>query len=68
MENAVDLHLIIYTRWGEMIWESRDIYTGWDGYLNSGDLADQGVYVYKAFITYSDGTQEVLSGDVTFLH
>lgn len=68
MENAVDMHMVIYTRWGEMIWESREVYIGWDGYLKSGELADQGVYVYKAWVTYSDGTQEILVGDVTFLH
>jgi PKD repeat protein len=68
MVNAIDLHMIIYTRWGEMIWETREVYVGWDGYLKSGELAPPGVYVYKAWVTYSDGTQELLAGDVTFLH
>jgi len=68
LENAVNLHMIIYTRWGEKVWETRELYTGWDGYLKSGELADQGVYIYKAWVTYSDGTQELLAGDVTFLH
>jgi len=68
LENAVDIHMIIYTRWGEKVYETRELYVGWDGYLRSGELADQGVYVYKAWVTYSDGTQELLAGDVTFLH
>jgi PKD repeat protein len=68
MENAVDLHMIIYTRWGEMIWETREVHKGWDGYLKSGDLVPPGVYIYKAWVTYVDGSQEILSGDVTFLH
>lgn len=68
MENAVDIHMIIYTRWGEKVWETKEIYIGWDGYLKSGELADQGVYVFKAWVTYADGTQELLAGDVTFLH
>lgn len=66
--NAVDLHMIIYTRWGEMIWETRDVYVGWDGYLKSGELAPPGVYVYKAWVTYVDGEEAVFTGDVTFLH
>jgi PKD repeat protein len=68
MKNAVELHMIVYTRWGEKVWETREVYVGWDGYLRSGELADQGVYVYKAWVTYSDGSQELLAGDVTFLH
>jgi len=68
MENAVNLRLLIYTRWGEMIWETNDVYIGWDGYLKSGELVDQGIYVYKAWVTYRDGSQEVLAGDVTFLY
>jgi PKD repeat protein len=68
LENAVDLHMLIYTRWGEMIWETNDKYIGWDGYLKSGELVEQGIYVYKAWVTYRDGSQEVLVGDVTFLY
>ena len=68
MENAVDLHMLIYTRWGEMIWETNSVYIGWDGYLLSGELVEPGVYVYKAWVTYRDGSQEVLAGDVTFFH
>ena len=66
--NAVELRMIIYTRWGEMVYETNEINKGWDGYLPSGKLASQGVYVYKAFVTYIDGEQEVIAGDVTFLH
>jgi PKD repeat protein len=68
MENAIDLYMIIYTRWGEKIWETDQVYIGWDGYLKSGELVEPGVYVYKAWVTYRDGQQELLTGDVTFLH
>ncbi|HER08214.1 MAG TPA: PKD domain-containing protein [Bacteroides sp.] len=66
--NAVDFRMIIYTRWGEMIYETNEINKGWDGYLDNGKLASQGVYVYKAFVTYISGDQEIIAGDVTFLH
>ena len=66
--NAVEFRMIIYTRWGEMIWETNELYRGWDGYLKSGELASPGVYVYKAWVTYVSGEKEVLTGDVTFLH
>lgn len=68
MKNAVEMRMIIYTRWGEKIFESNQVNRGWDGYLRSGVLSIEGVYVYKAWITYYSGLQEILAGDVTFLH
>jgi len=66
--NAVELHMTIYNRWGEKLFESNEVYVGWDGYLQAGELASPGVYVYKAWVTYIDGEQKEYSGDVTFLH
>ncbi|MCD4710784.1 MAG: PKD domain-containing protein, partial [Bacteroidales bacterium] len=60
--NAIELRMIIYTRWGEMIWETNEVYIGWDGYLKSGELVEPGVYVYKAWVTYIDGLEELLTG------
>jgi PKD repeat protein len=68
MENVAELKMIIYTRWGEKVFETNEVHVGWDGYLNSGELATQGVYVYKAWVTYVSGEQDLLTGDVTFLH
>jgi PKD repeat protein len=68
MLNAVELRLIIYTRWGTKVYESNRVNKGWDGYLNSTELAIEGVYVYKAWVTYYSGEKEILAGDVTFLH
>ncbi len=66
--NAIDLKMIIFNRWGEKIFESNDVHIGWDGYLKSGELASQGVYVYKAWVSYINGEHELLTGDITFLH
>ena len=68
LENVAELRLVIFTRLGHRVFESREVYVGWDGYINSAHLAAQGVYIYKAWITYSDGKEEVITGDVTFLH
>ena len=67
-ENVAEYNMVIYSRWGELLFESHDLYQGWDGYLNDGTLAMQGVYVYKAWVVYVDGREEVRMGDVTFLH
>lgn len=66
--NVTDYHLQIYNRWGVLIYESYDIYKGWDGYFGNSYLALQGVYVWKATGRYADGTYFNKVGDVTFLH
>jgi len=60
--------LQIFNRWGVLIYESHDLKKGWDGYSGSGDLASQGVYVWKATGRYADGEYFDKVGDVTFLH
>ena len=68
VENATALRMIILSRTGHKIFETNSVYVGWDGYISTGNLAGQGVYIYRAWITYSDGSKEELTGDVTFLH
>jgi PKD repeat protein len=68
MVNAKKLKLVIYTRWGEKIFESNEVYVGWDGYMADGNLAKEGVYFYRAWITYVDGTESEVRGDITFLY
>jgi len=56
----------IYNRWGELLFESNDIQVGWDGYYK-GTLAQQGVYVWRAQVTFTDGKQVTRAGDLTLL-
>jgi gliding motility-associated-like protein len=60
-------HLMIFNRWGELIFESFDQETGWDGYVN-GEMAKQDVYVWKVEGKYTNGQSFVQSGDVTLMH
>ncbi len=43
---AEEYELIIFNRWGELIFASRDFDRAWDGTINERD-APEGVYVYK---------------------
>ncbi len=67
-ENVVEYKLLIYNRWGELMYTSGNLYKGWDGYVMNGKRAKQGVYVYKAWVKYIDGSTEIKAGDVTFLY
>lgn len=68
LTGATKLKMVIYSRLGHKIFETNEVYVGWDGYVITGDLAAPGVYIYKAWITYTGGLQEVQTGDVTFLY
>jgi gliding motility-associated-like protein len=65
-EGVMEYKLQIFTRWGELIFESHDIAIGWDGYFK-GKLCQQGVYIWKAVCKFSDGSIQTLTGDVTLL-
>jgi PKD repeat protein len=67
-ENVIEYRLQIFNRWGVLIYESYDLMRGWDGYFGDGNLAPQGVYVWKATGRYADGEYFDKVGDVTFLH
>jgi gliding motility-associated-like protein len=63
---VTEYHLMIFNRWGELIFQSRDINIGWDGYFN-GKLCQQDAYVWKADIKFFDGRKYNKTGSVTLL-
>ena len=67
IDNVSEYHLMIFNRWGELIFESFDKDTGWDGTVD-GKMAKQDVYVWKVEGKYSNGLGFLESGDVTLMH
>ncbi len=63
-EGVVEYELRIYTRWGELVFESQDIKIGWDGYYHN-KICPSGVYIWKVRCRYSNGSVDVKTGDVT---
>jgi gliding motility-associated-like protein len=40
--------LMIFDRWGQLVFETKDATKGWDGrHLNGGEILPQGVYVWR---------------------
>lgn len=58
--------LNIFNKWGELIFISKDINIGWDGYYRD-KLAPQDVYVWKVVAEFADGTSQVKIGDLMLL-
>lgn len=67
VSGVVEYDMQIFNRWGEVIFATKDIKVGWDGYFN-GKICQQDVYIWKAFIKLNDGRKFDLNGNVTLLH
>lgn len=53
----VDTYLLqVFNRWGQLIFESKDVDVGWDG-IYQGQLAPQAVYVFKASGKFINGRE-----------
>jgi gliding motility-associated-like protein len=62
-----DYHMLVYNRWGEVVWESYNYNAAWDGHYG-GELVEDGVYVWKIDFkeTMSDKRHQA-EGHVTIL-
>ena len=63
--------LTLYDRWGNLVFEARDIglndeALGWKGRFG-GQAAPPGVYTYYGIIRFGNGARRELKGDVTLL-
>ncbi len=67
IDHVEEYHLMIFNRWGELIFESIDQEIGWDGYAD-GKMSKQDVYVWKVEGKYSNGQTFAETGDVTLMH
>jgi gliding motility-associated-like protein len=61
-----NIHLYVYDRIGEKVFESTDISLGWDG-TYKGQPMNTAVFVYHADIFFTDGTTQFLKGDVSLV-
>ena len=60
----------IYNRWGELVFQSKDVNYLWDGIaLNTGNMCPQGVYTWVVFFKNHGGTNHLFrfTGVVTLL-
>lgn len=53
-QHISSLHLAVYDRWGERVFESNDPSLGWDGWFR-GKKMDLGVYAFTLAITFRNG-------------
>jgi hypothetical protein len=60
--------MYVYSKWGDVLFESHDYSKGWTGITEDGDKIAQGVYVYYIRYTMGGGQPIESRGLVTLLH
>ncbi len=60
--------LLIYDRWGEIIFTSSDIYEGWNGIAKNHKKVQNGVYTWQAIYLDSNGIEHSETGNVTVIY
>ena len=63
-EKLIDFR--VFNRWGTIVYNSKDMYQGWDGNYK-GQAQATGVYGYAIRIMYEDGVEEIYKGTVTLV-
>ncbi len=66
MRGVTQFEILIFNRWGQLVFESHDATLGWDGYYR-GKLCEQDVYMYKLTVKLENGENLVRMGDVNLI-
>jgi gliding motility-associated-like protein len=64
--NITDLYFVLYDRWGEKVFETRNVQSGWDGKFEGREV-DPDVYVYYLEVTCLGGLQYFEEGNITVI-
>jgi hypothetical protein len=61
-----DFRMSIWSRWGDLVFQSKDPGTAWDGRsIKTGEMAERGVYIYQVQIIGPRGEEYQYEGSVT---
>lgn len=66
VEKAAKFQMLVFNRWGELLFESVNPDVGWDGYYQ-GRLCAQDVYIYRITLEYENGKTITRTGDINLL-
>jgi gliding motility-associated-like protein len=66
-QGITSFKIIIYDRWGELLFTSEDINQSWDGTVK-GKVVKDDVYIYMITYSLNDGVEKQRMGRVTVYH
>jgi len=58
--------MLVYNRWGELLFKSDDLYKGWSGRYK-GNMCQTGTYVWKITYTETSGENGQMMGHVNLI-
>ncbi len=64
-EDVPDNELIVFNRWGDIVYESRPYNNDWNGVNENGDELPHGTYYY--ILRLKIGSGEIIRGDITIV-
>ncbi len=64
--NITDMYFVLYDRWGEKVFETKNPQSGWDGKFEGREV-DPDVYVYYLEVTCLGGQQYFEEGNITVI-
>lgn len=59
--------LLIYDRWGEIIFETENPNDKWDGKVKNGNFGDSGIYTFVVYYDDKNGLSHVKTGSITLI-
>ena len=65
-QGVIKYEMLLYNRWGELIFTTKDLSAGWDGKIK-GKWAKTDVYIWKAEGKFTNGKAFEIAGDVTLI-
>lgn len=67
-ENILEFEMLLFDRWGNLIWQANKLEDKWDGRANGGDqIAQQDVYVWLVRFVPINGNEQKRRGHVTLI-
>ena len=66
LTGVVDYEMMIYNKWGELLFKTTDQNIGWDGYYK-GKLCPEDTYIYKMTLLTTDAKAIEKAGDVLLI-
>jgi gliding motility-associated-like protein len=66
VQKVTKFQMLVFNRWGQLMFESTDPEVGWDGYFQ-GKLCAQDVYIYRITAEYENGRAVTRTGDINLI-
>ena len=65
---VLEIHMRIYDRWGELVFETNDLNSCWDGtHMRNGKLMSSAVFVYILDATLANGEKVNQKGNISLI-